>query len=117
MTKIVNVYLVYDSDAWPRNSTKNFKFKPCLFGATSVVQNSGKERWVYSGYGITFDSSGLWGFDNDSCRNVVIFGVDNSSSSLANNCKNNFLVLGEGPTFGVNESFSSVDKNFSTNLI
>ena len=48
---------------------------------------------------------------------VVIFGVDNSSSSLANNCKNNFLVLGEGPTFGINERLSSVDKNFTTNLI
>ena len=25
LTKIVNVCIVYDSDAWPRNPTKNFK--------------------------------------------------------------------------------------------
>ena len=31
--KIVNVYIFYDLDAWPRNPTNNFKFKNCLFGA------------------------------------------------------------------------------------
>ena len=24
LTKIVNVYIVYDLDGWPKNSTKNF---------------------------------------------------------------------------------------------
>ena len=32
----------------------------------------------------------------------MIFGADNSSSSYDDNCKNNFLVLGECPTFGIN---------------
>ena len=32
-TKIVNVYIVCDSDAWPRNPTHNLKFKKCLLGA------------------------------------------------------------------------------------
>ena len=54
---------------------------------------------VYSGYGITFDSAGSWSFDNDAARNVIIVGVDSSSSSHADNGKNNFLVLGEDPTF------------------
>ena len=31
LTKIVNVYIVYDLDAWSRNPTNNFKFKNCLF--------------------------------------------------------------------------------------
>ena len=29
LPKIVNVYIAYDLDAWPRNSTNNFKFKNC----------------------------------------------------------------------------------------
>ena len=29
----------------------------------------------YSGYGITFDNAGFWSFDNDTARNVIIFGV------------------------------------------
>ena len=59
VTKIVKVYIVHDLDAWPRNPTNNLKYKNCLFGATSVVKNSDKEKYVYSGYGITFDSAGL----------------------------------------------------------
>ena len=35
--KIVNVYIVYDLDSWERNPSNNFKFKNCLFGATSIV--------------------------------------------------------------------------------
>ena len=31
-SNILNVYIVYDLDAWPRNPTNNFKFKNCLFG-------------------------------------------------------------------------------------
>ena len=58
LTKIVNVYIVYKLYTWPRNPTNNFKFKNCLFGATNIVKNSDKEKYVYSGYGITFDSAG-----------------------------------------------------------
>ena len=45
---------------------------------------------VYIGYGIAFDGKGSWRFNNDSGRNVKIFGFDNNLSSHANNCKNNF---------------------------
>ena len=55
LTKIVNVYIVYDLVAWPRNPTNNFKFKNYLFGTTNVVQNSDKERYVYSEHGMTFE--------------------------------------------------------------
>ena len=50
LSKIVNVYIVYDLDAWPKNPTNNFKLKNCLFGETNIVQNSDKEKWVHSGY-------------------------------------------------------------------
>ena len=67
-------------------------------GAASVVKNSDKEDYVYSVYGKTFNSPGSWSFDNGTARNVIIYSVDNSSSSHADNRKNNFLVLDEGPT-------------------
>ena len=54
---------------------------------------------MYRGYGKTFDSADSWSINNDTTRNVIIFGVDNSSLSYAVNRKNNFIVLGEGPTF------------------
>ena len=102
-TKIVNAYIIYDVDAWPRNPTNNFKFKNCVFGAASIVKNINKEKWVYSGYGIAFDGAGLWNCGNNFARNVVIFGVDSSSSSHADNRKNNFLLLGEGSFWFIRE--------------
>ena len=46
---------------------------------------------MYSGYGVTFDSAGSWSFGT--ARNVINFGVDNSSSSQADNRQNNSLIL------------------------
>ena len=57
-----------------------------------------------------------WNFDNDTARNVIIIDVDDSSSSQADNSKNNVLVVGEGPTFGINRSFRSPDKKFSVHF-
>ena len=48
MSKIVNSYIVYDLDAWPRNPTSICKFKNCFFGAGSVLKNSAKEKVVCS---------------------------------------------------------------------
>ena len=116
LTKTVNVYIIYDLDTWPKNPTNNFKFRNCLYGATSVVRNSNKEKWIYSDYGTTSDETGSWSFNNNFARNIIIFGVNNISSSHADNRKNNFLVLCDGPTFGINGSFGSPGKKFSINF-
>ena len=42
--KIVNFYIAYDLDSWSRNPINNFKFRNCLFGATSIVKNTDKEK-------------------------------------------------------------------------
>ena len=94
----------------------NFKLKNCFFGATNVRKNSDKSKWAYTGYGIVFDGGGSWSFGNDFVRNVIIFGVDNSSSSHTDNHKNNFLVLGEGTTYDINGSFGAAEKKFSINF-
>ena len=38
LAKVVNIYIVYDLDAWPRNPTNNLKFKNFLFGATNILK-------------------------------------------------------------------------------
>ena len=58
--------------------------------ATSVVKNSDKEKHVYSGYGIIFDSVYSWSFNNETTRNIIVFGIENSSPSHSHNRKNNF---------------------------
>ena len=77
------------------------------------VRNEIISKFTYNGRGIAFDGEGSWSFGNDVFRNVVIFGVDNSSSSHTDNRKNHFLVLGEGPTQGINDSSGSAENKFS----
>ena len=116
LIKIINAYIVYDLDAWTRNLSNSFRFKNCLFRITNIANNSDKEKYVYSGYGITFDSAVWWSFDNDFARNVIIFGVDNSSSSHSDNRKNNLLIFSEGPTYGINGRFALPEKKFNINF-
>ena len=106
--KIVNVYIVYDLDHWPKNFLTNFTLENCLFKVTNIVKNSDKEKYVYSGYGIAFNgkSESIFGLAKD----VIVFGVDNSSSSHTDNLKNNFLILGEDPSFGINGRFGASEK-------
>ena len=56
-------------------------------------------------------------FVNDTSRNVVIFDVDNSSSSHIDNSKNNFLVLGKGPVESINGSVGAVERKISISFI
>ena len=77
------------------------------------MKNSNKEKHVYNGYGITFDSANSWSFVNEFARSVIVFGADNSSSSYSNNRKNIFLILGESPTYRVNGSFGLAQKQLS----
>ena len=103
---------MYDLDIRPRNPASNFKFEMCLFGGTNIVKNRDKQKYVYSGYGITFDSAGSCSFGDDFARDFVIFCIDNSSSSHADNHKSNVLVvLGENPIYGINGSFGSIEKS------
>ena len=109
LTKIVNVYIVYELYTRLRNTINNFKFKNWLLETTNIIKHSDKEKYLYSGYGITFDSAGSWSFYNDFSGNVVIFGIDNSSSSHVGNSKNKFLVLGEVSTYGIdNMTFTNI---------
>ena len=59
----------------------------------------------------------MWIFGNDFARNAIIFGFDKSSSSHAENCKNNFLVLGKGDSFGINWSFGALKKSLVLILV
>ena len=65
---------------------------------------------------IAADGGGLWSFNDDFPRNVIIFEVNNNSSCHTDkknfkNLKNYFLILDEENTFGINRSFGASDKN------
>ena len=50
VTKIVNAYIVYDLDYWPRNLLNNLILQTCLFGAPNILKNNDQAKFVYGGY-------------------------------------------------------------------
>ena len=42
----MNVFIVYDLNAWPKSPTNNLKFKYNLFGAISIIKNSDREKLI-----------------------------------------------------------------------
>ena len=69
-----------------------------LFGAVSLTKNADIDKYKYSGYGIAFDKNGVYSVGNWFDRNVIIFGVNMSSSAHVDNKGKNILILGKGPT-------------------
>ena len=66
---------------WSQDLNADFTLKDHLFGAVKLTKNPDPDKYSYSGYGIGFDSRSLFSVPNFDCgKNVVIFGVDNSSS-------------------------------------
>ena len=52
---------------------------------------------------------------NETGRSVIIFGVDMSSSSKIDNRKKDILILGKGPTQGLEHTLSA-EKLYSINF-
>ena len=90
---VINIYVAYKSD--PISSTRNtdYTIQNALFGAMKITKNTDSSKNNYTGYGLCFDEDGEFGHtvrhDNFNCvtnaKNVIIFGVDTSSSIHATN--------------------------------
>ena len=101
---IVNVYIVYELGA-SSSSDSDPTIKNCLFGAVTLT------IYIYSGFGIVFDRRSSFSFPGGRFgQNLLIFGVDMSSSAHIDNKKKDILVLGKGPTQGL-ESTLTAEKN------
>ena len=86
----------------------------CLLGAVSITKNADIDKNKYSGYGPGFDRGTIYSVGNGFGRNVIIFGVDMSSYEHIDNKKKDILVLGKGPSQGLeHEKMYSV--NFTEN--
>ena len=62
--------------------------KSCLFGTVTLTENADFDKYKYSGCGIGFDRRSSFSFPGVRFgQNVLIFGVDMSSSSHSDNKK------------------------------
>ena len=97
------------------NITSYPTLENCLFGAASLTKRVDIDQYKYSGYGIGFDIIGEFSFGNGFGRNVIILGVDMSSSVHANNRTNHILVLGKDFIQGLNNTIYA-EKLYSINF-
>ena len=73
-----------------------------------MTKNAHREKYGYSGYGIGFDRRSSFSVPGGGFgKNVLIFGVDMSSSDHFDNKKKNILVLGKGPTQGLEHTLTA----------
>ena len=113
--KVVNIYVVYELGASSSYSSDP-TIKNCLFGAVTLTKNTGIEKYKYCGYGIGFDRRSSFSFPSGEFgQNVLIFRADMSSSIHIDNKKKDILVLGRGPTQGL-ESTLTTEKMYSINF-
>ena len=113
--KIVNIYIVYEISK-SINISNYPTLENCLFGAVSLTKNADIDRYGYHGYGIGFDRHGSFSFPGTGLgRNVIIFGVDTSSSTNIDNRKKDISTLGKGPTQGLEHTLST-EKMYSINF-
>ena len=111
----LNIYIVYELVASSSNDSDP-TLKNCLFGAVTLTKNVVIEKYGYSGYGIAFDSKGSLSFPGGGFgQNTLNFGVDISSSVHVDNKKKNILVLGIGPTQGLEHTLTA-EKMYSVNF-
>ena len=74
----------------------------CLFGSVKRTKNADPDKYKYSGYGMGFDSHPEFLLPDGSYgENAIIFGVEISSSVHADNTGKDILILGKGPTQGL----------------
>ena len=76
-----------------------------------ITKNADTSKYRYKGYGVCFDEGGTFSKGNiNNGRNVLIFGVDESSLVHANNKDNNIYVMGDLFVQGINDTTSYADK-------
>ena len=103
----VNIYIVYELGGSSSNEN-NPTLKNSLLGAVALTNSADIGKYGFSGYGMGFDRRSAFLFQSVGYgQNVLIFGADISSSAHINNRKKDILVLGKGPTQGLEHTLTA----------
>ena len=121
---VINIYIVYKLD--PISSTRNtdYTIQNAIFGAMKISKNTDSSKNNYIGYGLCFDEGGEFGHTvkqgnfngTTNAKNVIIFGVDMSSSVHATNRANNIYVMDKDFIQGINDTTIYAEKLFHNNF-
>ena len=112
---VINIYIVYEISK-SFNISDYPTLENCLFAAVSLTKNADIDAYGHSGYEIGFDRHGLFSFAGTGLgRNVIIYGVNLSSSTMIDNREKGILILSKGPTQGLEHTLSA-EKMYSINF-
>ena len=88
-----------------------------MFGPVKLTKNANLNKYSYSGNGIGFHSRSLFSIPNFDCgKNIIIFGVDMSSSVHDNNKNKDIIILGKGQTKGSDNTSLTTEAEYSINF-
>ena len=89
----ISIFIVYKLNTHTINT--DFALKD--FGSVKITKDKDPDNYVYSGFGIGFDSKSTFSHsDGTSAHNVIIFGADSSQSiHNGNRLAGNVLILGK----------------------
>ena len=105
--KVVNNYIFYELGASSCHNNDP-TLKNCLFGAITLTKSADIDKYGYSSYGIGFDRKTTFSFPGTAFgQNLIIFGGDMSSSAHIDNKKKDILILGKGPTQGLEHTLTA----------
>ena len=126
---IVNIYIVYLINPISNSRNTDYTVQNALFGSVKITKDAtDTSKHKYEGYGICFDEGGMFNMGNiNNGRNVLIFGVHESSLVHKNNKENDIFIIGDGFVQGINDTtlyaqklysqnFTAVNKNFVLSL-
>ena len=116
--------IAYESNTWSRDLNTDFIVSSCLFRPVRLNKNVDKNRYAdpdkyrYSGYGVGFYAPLLSCLPNfEWHENVVILGMENSSSMHTDNTKRDILVLCEGPIDELDYAIITAKTKYTLNII
>ena len=88
-----------------------------MCGAVKITKNDDSDKYSYSWYAIGFDSCSLLSIPNFNFgKNAIIFGVGMSSSVHIDNKYKNIIVLGKGPTQGLDNTTLTAEAKYFLNF-
>ena len=113
---IVNIDIVYEISFSDYNN--NYPtLENSMYGAVKLTKNADFGKYKYSAYGIGFDRCGTFSFPTVWFGfNVIIFGVDMSSSVHVDKKKKDILILSGRPTQGLDDATLTAEKKYSINF-
>ena len=115
--KVITLYISYTLGPQLRKLNTDFTLGNCLFGSVKLTKNSDLHKYKYIGYGIGFASRSEFPLPDGSYgKNVIIFGADMSSSVDMGNKRKDILILGEGPTQGLDDTTLTVQAIYPNNF-